>query len=217
MPPQAPRPEAPAAAPPPTQGPPPPLAPGMAQSPPPGPPSWSMPPPVPPASAPWWRRPVALIAAAVVLVAAVAGIALATSNHSPSGSSRTAVGPAPPPAPTDAPSTEPGSTTTAGQQDNGPFITAADAICAKYLPGINEAGSAGDTAQVLNLFEAELAQLDNLGEPPRDQATFDESLSYAEDVVSDLQTGDLAAANTAAVQADTFAGQFGLKVCNNGH
>ncbi|MFI5041055.1 MAG: hypothetical protein ACHQNA_04280, partial [Acidimicrobiales bacterium] len=154
-----------------------------------------------------------LIAAAVVLVAAVAGIALATSNHSSSGSGHTAVSPPPSPAQTD----QAGSTTTSGQGDNGPFITAADAICAKYLPGINEAGSAGDTAQVLNLFEAELAQLDNLGEPPSDQATFDESLSYAEDVVSDLQTGDLTNANTAAVQADTFAGQFGLKVCNNGH
>jgi hypothetical protein len=210
--PQPPAPQAPAAPPaqppaaPPPQAPPPP-APSMGQGPPPGPPSWSTA-PVPAPTAPLWRRPVVLIVAAVVLVAAVAGIVLATSNNSSSGS-RNAVSPPPSPAQTSAPAS--------GQDLNGQFIAAADAICAKYLPGINQADAAGDTAQVVNLFEGELTELNSLGEPPRDQATYDNAISYAEDVVTDLQTGDVTSANTAAVQADTYAGKFGLKVCNNGH
>jgi hypothetical protein len=165
------------------------------------PPPLPAPPEAPSATPSSSKRPLLIAALGVAAVAAVI-VAAVVATSGGSGSKHSAA-----------------ATTTAvlALLSKAEFVRKADSICLSYRAQVEQLGAAGDNAQLAQVGQAEIDALRALGEPAQDAELIRSMLNFGAQAVNYLMIGDTASANTAIVQSDTAAGQFGMQVCNYGH
>jgi hypothetical protein len=150
-----------------------------------------------------------IVVAAVVLVAAIAGTAIAlTSGGSKSAGTTTS---------TTTRTTTAGTTTTtrAAGLTKAEFIRKADAICTGFATPLQLAGGTSNVPKFISLFKKELAELEKLTPPSQDFYTYIRALTFARKGLAALEQNDVQTASTDTTEADVYAQQYGLTVCDH--
>jgi hypothetical protein len=155
-----------------------------------------------------------IVVGSAVLVAGIAGAAIALTSGG-SKSAGAAASTTTTTTTTRSTTTTTTTTTRATGLTKAAFIRKADAICTGFATPLQLAGGTSNVAKFISLFKKELAELEQLTPPSEGFETWLSAEIWARKGLTAIEQGDATTAGTDTTEADVFAQQYGLRVCDH--